>query len=174
MAVSDLHQGYRANVAIVLCNDMAQVLWARRVGHDGWQFPQGGVDHNETCVDAVYREMSEELGLSPWHVKLIGSTKDWLSYDIPKRYCRRRNGNGIKGQAQKWFIFKLIGEESDLCLNKTKKPEFDDWKWVNYWTPANRVIDFKREVYRRALAELEPYAQQIRDSMRHSQLRRFR
>lgn len=149
--------GYRANVAIVLCNDNAQVLWARRIGHDGWQFPQGGVDEDESTLEAVYREMEEELGLKPSHVRLIGSTKDWLKYDIPKKYVRFRSKRTLKGQKQKWFMFKFIGDESDFCLDCSTKPEFDDWKWVNYWTPAHRVISFKRDVYRQALTELEPY-----------------
>lgn len=152
---------YRANVAIVLCNDHAQVLWARRIRHDGWQFPQGGVDEDESTLDAVYREMEEELGLKPSHVRLIGSTKDWLKYDIPRKYVRIRSNRKLKGQKQKWFMFKFIGDESDFCLDCSTNPEFDDWKWVNYWTPADRVISFKRDVYRKALAELEPYFIQI-------------
>lgn len=152
---------YRANVAIVICNDQAQVLWARRIGHDGWQFPQGGIDDDESTIDAVYREMEEELGLKPTHVRLIGSTKDWLKYDIPEKYVRIRSKRKLKGQMQKWFMFKFIGDESDFCLDCSTHPEFDDWKWVNYWTPAHRVISFKRDVYRKALAELEPYVHQI-------------
>ena len=159
-------QEYRPNVAIVLCNDRAQVLWARRVGHDGWQFPQGGVNQDETILDAVYREMKEELGLKPTHVELIAFTKDWLKYEIPRRYIRVSSRSTFKGQKQKWFMFKFIGDESDFCLDCSGHPEFDDWKWVNYWTPADRVISFKRDVYRRALSELEPYIDQIHSESR--------
>ncbi len=155
---------YRENVAIVLCNDHAQVLWARRIGHDGWQFPQGGVDRHESTLEAVYREMEEELGLKPKHVELLGSTKNWLTYDIPERYVRVQNRRKLKGQKQKWFMFKFVGEESDFCLDCSTHPEFDDWKWVNYWTPADRVISFKRDVYRKALRELEPFIDQIHNS----------
>ncbi len=152
---------YRSNVAIVICNDHAQVLWARRIRRDGWQFPQGGIDHNESTLDAVYRELEEELGLKPCHVKLIGSTKNWLTYEIPHKYHRMNSRRKIKGQRQKWFMFKLIGNESDLCLNGSARPEFDHWKWVNYWVPADHVISFKRAVYRQALTELEPYINQL-------------
>jgi len=152
---------YRANVAIVLCNEFAQVLWARRIDHHGWQFPQGGVGENESTLDAVYREMQEELGLKSSHVELIGATKDWLTYDIPRRFVRVRSERRLKGQKQKWFMFKFIGNESDFCLDCSEYPEFDDWQWVDYWTPADRVISFKRDVYRRALTELEPFVNQI-------------
>ena len=77
---------YRKNVGIVICNRQRQVLWARRVNRNGWQFPQGGVDFNESTREAAFREMGEELGLRPEHVRLIGSTKKWLKYDIPNRY----------------------------------------------------------------------------------------
>lgn len=167
-SLSNLHD-YRENVAIVLCNDRAQVLWARRIGHDGWQFPQGGVDADESTLEAVYREMEEELGLKPSHVRLIGSTKDWLTYDIPERYVRVRSKRRLKGQKQKWFMFKFIGDESDFCLDCCDNPEFDEWQWVNYWTPADRVISFKRDVYVKALTELEPFIDQIHNSSRYSQ-----
>ena len=148
---------YRPNVAIVLCNKHAQVLWARRVRHDGWQFPQGGIAANETSDEAAYRELEEELGLKPDHVRLIGSTRQWFQYDIPQRYLRNRYQGALRGQRQKWFLFEFIGDESDFCLDCTSHPEFDDWKWVDYWAPADGVISFKKAVYREALAELEPY-----------------
>lgn len=152
---------YRANVALVLCNRRAQVLWARRIRHDGWQFPQGGVDSDETSDEAAYRELEEELGLKPTHVRLIGSTKTWFKYDIPNRYARYRNQYVFRGQKQKWFLFEFVGNESDFCLNCTSHPEFDAWKWVDYWTPPDRVISFKKAVYREALKELEPFVSQI-------------
>ncbi len=153
----DLLRDYRPNVAIVLCKQDSQVLWARRVRHDGWQFPQGGVASNETSAEAAYRELEEELGLRSEHVRLVGSTEQWFKYDIPNRYFRYRNNRTLKGQVQKWFLFEFLGEESDFCLDCTSKPEFDDWKWVDYWTPVFHVIDFKQKVYRRALAELEQF-----------------
>ena len=148
---------YRPNVAMVLVKQDLQVLWARRVRHDGWQFPQGGVGPNETSAEAAYRELEEELGLKCEHVRLIGSTDEWFKYEIPNRYFRYRNNRTLKGQIQKWFLFEFLGEESDFCLDCTSKPEFDDWKWVDYWTPVFHVIDFKQKVYRRALTELERF-----------------
>ena len=152
---------YRRNVAIVICNSTAQVLWARRISHDGWQFPQGGIDPDETPDEAVYRELEEELGLKSCHVKLLGSTKTWFKYDIPNRFNHDRLRRNFRGQEQKWFLFQFLGSDSDFCLDCSSRPEFDDWKWVDYWIPADQVVDFKRAVYREALIELEPLTIQI-------------
>ena len=80
--------GYRPNVGIILCNGGGQVLWARRSRHDGWQFPQGGVERGESVLDAVYRELHEEVGLLPEHVEVIGHTQKWLRYDVPRAHIR--------------------------------------------------------------------------------------
>src|SRR4030067_3098825 len=76
--------GYRANVGIILCNQSGLVLWARRVGQDAWQFPQGGIRRDETPEQALYRELWEEIGLEPGHVAVIGCTRDWLAYRLPR------------------------------------------------------------------------------------------
>ena len=152
--------GYRRNVGIVLCNSQTQVLWARRSRHDGWQFPQGGVEHNETAEEAVYRELFEEVGLLPHHVRIMGCTRTWLHYDIPANY-QRAHGVQFRGQKQMWFLLQLLGGDSDICLNTVAKPEFDSWRWVNYWTPVGQIISFKRNVYRSALTELEPLTLQL-------------
>ena len=146
---------YRRNVGIVLFNGNRQVLWARRVDHDGWQFPQGGIGPDETSLEAVYRELHEELGLDHSHVRLVGSTKDWLKYDIPLEYQRRGKRNKFRGQMQKWYLMQFIGSESDFCLDCSEQPEFDKWQWVDYWQPVETVVAFKRGVYKKALAELE-------------------
>ena len=152
--------GYRRNVAIVLCNSQAQVLWARRSRHDGWQFPQGGVEHNETAEDAVYRELFEEVGLLSRHVRMMGRTRTWFYYDVPADYYHTRDVH-FRGQKQMWFLFQMLANDSDICLNTVAKPEFDLWKWVNYWTPVRQIIPFKRKVYRSALTELEPLTLQL-------------
>ena len=81
-SVSD-DDGYRPNVGIVLFNSTGQVLWARRSRHDGWQFPQGGIEQGETVEQAAYRELYEEVGLRPQNVELVGRTRNWLRYDVP-------------------------------------------------------------------------------------------
>ena len=148
--------GYRANVGIILANRQGRVLWARRVGQDAWQFPQGGIKPRETPEQALYRELYEELGLKPEHVELLGCTRDWLHYTLPKRYVRRNSSRVCIGQKQIWYLLHLVGDEAAVRLDACSKPEFDCWRWVNYWHPAHEVIFFKRSVYKRALRELAP------------------
>jgi putative (di)nucleoside polyphosphate hydrolase len=154
--------GYRPNVGLILCNRSNQVLWARRCGHDAWQFPQGGIKAHETAEQALFRELWEEVGLRERDVEIIGRTRTWLRYEIPKRYLRRSRNRFFKGQKQIWFLLRLVGDDDCVCLDVSRRPEFDDWRWVDYWAPVERIIDFKRDVYRRALSELEPL---LRDSV---------
>ena len=149
-------QGYRANVGIVLANKSGQVLWARRVGQNAWQFPQGGIKRDETAVQALYRELNEELGLQPGDVEIVGCTGGWLRYTLPKRYIRRNCQPLCIGQKQIWYLLRFVGRESAVKLDACERPEFDQWKWVDYWRPVREVIFFKRGVYRRALRELAP------------------
>jgi putative (di)nucleoside polyphosphate hydrolase len=148
--------GYRPNVGIILCNAEGQVFWARRSGQDAWQFPQGGIREKETPDDAMYRELHEETGLMPDHVSLIGKTQDWLHYKLPKHMIRKNRAPICIGQKQIWFVLKLTGSENNFNLSNMKKPEFDDWAWVDYWYPMKEVVFFKKDVYQRALSELEP------------------
>ena len=151
-------EGYRANVGIVIINDRGQVFWARRFGQHSWQFPQGGVDKGETAEQTMYRELHEEVGLKPEHVKIVAATKHWLRYKLPKRYIRHDDKPVCIGQKQKWFLLKLTAAESDVDLLHSSKPEFDDWRWVSYWYPVRQVVSFKREVYRKVMKEFTSLA----------------
>lgn len=148
--------GYRPNVGIILCNPENRVFWARRTGRDGWQFPQGGIKPQETAEQALYRELYEEVGLAREHVDVLGRTRDWLHYDIPQDYLHRTPNRSFRGQKQVWFLLRLVGCDDDVCLDRAVKPEFDEWRWIDYWSVLDRIIPFKRDVYRRALTELEP------------------
>ena len=150
-------EGFRANVGIILTNDQGQVFWARRIGMDAWQFPQGGIKKNESPKTAMYRELREEIGLEPEHVELINSTDDWLRYWLPKRYIRQNRGPLCIGQKQIWYLLKLTVDETYLDLSYTSEPEFDSWKWVDFWRPVEEVISFKRQVYQQALKQLQPF-----------------
>ncbi len=149
--------GFRANVGIILTNDNADVFWARRVGgSDAWQFPQGGINRDETPEMAMYRELNEEVGLDPEHVELVGSTKKWLRYRLPKRFVRHHQKPLCIGQKQIWFVLKLVADEANVDLGMASKPEFDQWQWVDYWRPLDEIVSFKKNVYRKALSELAP------------------
>ncbi len=149
--------GYRPNVGIILSSGRGQVLWAKRIGQEAWQFPQGGIDRHESPEQALYRELNEELGLLREHVEVLGVTRDWLRYQLPGRYVRQRRGGRVCiGQKQKWFALRLTADESLVRFDRTEHPEFDGWRWVDYWHPLTEIVEFKREVYDRALHELAP------------------
>jgi putative (di)nucleoside polyphosphate hydrolase len=146
--------GYRPNVGIILCNHKNEVFWGKRVKEHSWQFPQGGIKHGESPEAAMYRELMEEVGLRPEHVKILGRTRDWLRYDVPSTWVKREWRGTYRGQKQIWFLLRLVGKDTDVSLRASEHPEFDAWRWSDYWLPIDSVIEFKREVYRNALNEL--------------------
>lgn len=149
-------EGFRANVGIIVQNKKGELLWARRSGSlDAWQFPQGGINENETPLKAMYRELKEELGLTAQDVKIVAESKEWLMYRLPERFQRHDDSQLCIGQKQKWFLLQLISDDSTVKLDLSEHPEFDLWKWVNYWHPLKQVIFFKRSVYRKVLQEFE-------------------
>ncbi|WP_445145261.1 RNA pyrophosphohydrolase [Dyella sp. Tek66A03] len=153
--------GYRPNVGIVLLNADGRLFWARRVNRDGWQFPQGGMRSDETPLEAMYRELEEETGLAAHHVEVIGATRGWLRYRLPSRYVRHHQRPTCIGQKQVWFLLRLVGEENALRLDACEKPEFDLWRWVDFWYPASHVVNFKRQVYERALRQFAPLVESL-------------
>ncbi|MFT6051659.1 MAG: putative (di)nucleoside polyphosphate hydrolase [Halioglobus sp.] len=150
----------------MLTNGQGQLLWARRIGgRDAWQFPQGGINREESPLEALYRELEEEVGLTADKVEVLAHTQGWLRYRLPKRFVRKDKGKGpiCIGQKQKWFLLRMLGDDQEVCLDLNSKPEFDRWQWVSYWYPLNEVVPFKREVYRKAMKELVvPLGQHIR------------
>ena len=148
--------GYRANVGIVITNEKKQILLAKRFKQDAWQLPQGGIDQDETELEALYRELEEEVGLDPTQVILLAKTPKWLRYDLPLEHIRRRQKPTCIGQKQVWFLLKLDSSDNDISLDSHHKVEFDDWKWVDYWRPVDEVINFKRDVYEDMLKALAP------------------
>lgn len=147
-------QGFRANVGIVLMRDGGELFLGGRRDGRGWQFPQGGVRRYERPEDALYRELHEEIGLQREDVELLSSTSRWLRYRLPRQYVRRKGGPLCIGQKQRWFLLRLVADESRLNFDATPEPEFDSGRWVDYWWPVREVIYFKRVVYARALQEL--------------------
>ena len=150
-------EGFRPNVGIVLLNQRNQVFWGKRLRTHSWQFPQGGIKHGETPEQAMYRELHEEVGLTTDHVRILARTRDWLRYEVPDRFIRREARGHYRGQKQIWFLLQLTGRDSDMNLRATSHPEFDAWRWNEYWIPLDVVIDFKRDVYQHALTELSRF-----------------
>lgn len=146
-------EGYRPNVGMILCNDQLQVFWARRIGQDSWQFPQGGIKRDENPEQALYRELQEEVGLPASAVDVVASTRGWLRYRLPKKMIRHDSHPVCVGQKQKWFMLRLKADDALIKTDQTERPEFDGWSWVSYWYPIGQVVSFKREVYRRAMRE---------------------
>lgn len=146
--------GYRFNVGIILCNSAGKLFWAKRMGSKSWQFPQGGIKKNETLETSMYRELREETGLKLKNVSLIGRTRSWLHYDLPERFIRKNSLPLCIGQKQIWFLLRLTSNESRVCFDLSDHPEFDDWRWVDYWKPLQDVVYFKRKVYQKVMVEL--------------------
>jgi len=150
-------EGFRPNVGIILLNQRNQVFWGKRIRTHSWQFPQGGIDRGETPEQAMFRELHEEVGLRPDHVRIVARTRDWLRYEVPERYIRRDARGYYRGQKQIWYLLQLMGNDWDLNLRATNHPEFDAWRWNDYWVPLDVVVEFKRGVYELALTELSRF-----------------
>jgi len=149
-------QGYRANVGILLCNDDGQLFWGKRARMNAWQFPQGGIRPDESFDRAMFRELREEVGLLPDHVRILGFTREWVRYQLPSRYIRSESRPLCIGQKQIWYLLKLVVDECNVRLDTSHRPEFDHWRWVDFGTAVQQVVEFKRDVYRQAMEELSP------------------
>ena len=151
-----IKKGYRVNVGMVIVNNQNRLFWGcRDLSRKAWQFPQGGVLRGESLREALYREMAEEVGLSRGDVQCLAKTRDWYKYDIPPAYQRADRAPCI-GQMQKWFLLRLQAHESAINLIATETPEFETWRWVDYWEPVQQVAPFKRDIYKGVLTEFAP------------------
>lgn len=153
-------EGFRLNVGIVIINDKSQVLLARRHAGYKWQFPQGGIEIDETEEEALFRELQEEVGLASHQVEIVKKSQFWYSYRLPNRFLRPHIPGTIKniGQTQKWFLLRMLVEESEICLNVHEHPEFDEWGWFDPSVSVEQSIYFKKSVYRSVIDEFFPIA----------------
>ncbi len=143
---------YRLNVGAVLFNRDGRVFVARRADlpnaegeAGGWQLPQGGIDADEDPRAAVLRELAEEIGTSA--AEIIGEHPEWLTYDLPPELVGVALGGRYRGQTQRWFALRFLGEDSDIRLDADPHPEFDAWRWADIGELPALAVGFKRAVY---------------------------
>ena len=145
---------YRLGVGLVIINDQLEIFTGRRLDNTkAWQMPQGGIDNNEIPLEAAYREMYEETGIRKSKVTLLKQTKTWYRYDLPQEIQNKFWGGKFRGQSQKWFLFKFIGNEFDINI-ETKDQEFSDWKWSKKTEMLDSIVPFKKSLYQSVLNDL--------------------
>ncbi|NFV82100.1 RNA pyrophosphohydrolase [Magnetospirillum aberrantis] len=148
---------YRPNVGLVLFNAHGLVFTARRIdtNQDAWQFPQGGIDDGEDPTTAALREMEEEIGTAK--AEVIGESQSWFSYDLPPEVADRWHQGRWRGQKQKWFALRFLGDDSDINI-ATEHPEFAEWRWMRLEDVPATIVPFKRALYEQVVAEFLPIA----------------
>jgi putative (di)nucleoside polyphosphate hydrolase len=149
---------YRRGVGVMLLNDQGQVWVGRRIDNtdEAWQMPQGGIDKGEEPWATALRELEEETGIAPKLVERIAECPERLKYDLPKELRGKLWGGKWKGQVQDWYLCRFLGSDSDVDI-ATKHAEFSHWKWVGPAELPDLIVPFKRDLYRRLIAEFEPW-----------------
>ena len=149
-----LEPGYRLNVGLIIINDKGKLLLCKRKGTNNWQFPQGGINKDEAAISAAKREMFEEVGIKFQSTRILGETKTWYKYEVPKTKIKPLfKKRGIVGQKQKWFMLKLKNPIK-VSFDNNPDDEFNDYAWVSYWHPLSKIVSFKKDVYQNVLIEL--------------------
>lgn len=149
---------YRRNVGIVLMNAEGKVFAAQRIDGppEAWQMPQGGIDKGEKPKEAALRELFEETGVRPELVETLAKTEDWVTYDLPLEIAGQIWGGKYRGQQQKWFLFRFLGQDGDVNI-ATEHPEFSQWQWMAADEVVGRIVPFKRAVYEQVFKEFRKF-----------------
>jgi putative (di)nucleoside polyphosphate hydrolase len=147
---------YRSNVGIMMVNEQGYVFVGQRLDNNqnAWQMPQGGIDAGEDPETAAYRELLEETGVKKQDVRFVASLSKWLSYDLPEDLIPILWNGKFRGQKQKWFLFKFLGEDGDINI-ATEHPEFSKWKWISQENLLKEIVPFKKSVYENVLKEFK-------------------
>ena len=162
--------GLRPCVGVMVLNQHGHVWVGRRVDQNRgelqgsgnwWQMPQGGIDEGEPALEAAYRELYEETGITSDQVELLGQASQSLTYYLPEELVGKIWGGKYCGQEQQWFAVRFIGEDGDVDIGSRNgiKAEFDAWKWVAMNELLDLVIPFKQHVYRAVIDEFQKFSQ---------------
>jgi putative (di)nucleoside polyphosphate hydrolase len=147
---------YRPCVGLMVVNMRKNFFTAQRLDFTStaWQMPQGGIDEGEEALHAAYRELLEETSITENEVELLAVSRDWFSYDLPKELVSKLWNGLYRGQKQKWFLMKFIGNDDDINLN-TEIPEFSCWRWSTRQQLIESIVPFKKDLYRAVLKEFQ-------------------
>ena len=146
----------RIGVGAIVLNSENKIFVGKRADNpiDKWQMPQGGVDKGENFISAMKRELKEETSIQ--NIEILKQIDQWFEYELPKNLLGIIWKGKFRGQKQKWFIVRFIGNESEINL-KTKHPEFIEWKWLEMNDLPKVIVDFKKDVYEKLLIELKKF-----------------
>ena len=149
---------YRPNVGIMVVNKDGHIFVAKRIDHysDAWQMPQGGIEPDEDLQTAALRELHEETGISDNKVDQVAEIEEWITYDLPTNLIPQLWNGKYRGQKQKWFLMKFLGDDADIDI-ETQHPEFSSWKWIAPEELPQTIVSFKRDVYVRVLDEFQSF-----------------
>lgn len=143
---------YRPCVGLMVLNARHEVFVGQRLDFrsDAWQMPQGGIDPGESPLEAALRELGEETGIRRDRVALLAEAPDWIPYDLPRELIPKLWKGRYRGQTQRWFAFRFLGEDAEIDI-ETEHPEFSRWEWSPRDDVLNRIVPFKRTTYRKVL-----------------------
>ena len=149
---------YRANVGLMVLNKSGDVFVAQRLEHyaNAWQMPQGGIDPGEDARAAALRELKEETGITRDKVTIVAETDGWITYELPADLIPKLWNGKYRGQKQKWFLLRFLGEDIDINI-ETEEPEFSAWKWITPSALPDVIVPFKRDVYIAVLEAFQNY-----------------
>jgi len=144
----------RTGVGIAVLNSQNKVFVGKRKDNpfDKWQMPQGGVDSNELLLQAMKRELLEETSIK--NIKVLKEFDQWLEYELPENLIGKIWKGKYRGQRQKWFVVKFLGDDSEININ-TKNAEFSEWKWIDINLLPDLIVLFKKHIYEKVLAEIK-------------------
>ena len=146
----------RIGVGVIVLNNKNKIFVGKRKDNpvNKWQMPQGGINENENFLAAMKRELNEETSIK--NIQILKELDGWFQYELPKDLLGIVWKGKFRGQKQKWFVVRFMGEESEINL-KTKHPEFIEWKWVEMDELPKIIVDFKKDVYEKLLLELKKF-----------------